>query len=269
MDVPALSLLPDEVHVWLAFPDQITDEPLLMRCRSVLTPEEQAATERFVFARHRHQHLLTRALQRDLLSRYTGVQPAAWRFEKNGYGKPEISSPRHWHRLRFNLSHTDGLIACAVTLERDVGVDVEYVGRPVRVMELAPSVFAPPEVSGLQRLRPSEQRARFFALWTLKEAYIKARGKGLSIPLDKFSFTFKQHEEIGIDIDPSLEDDAATWQFERTYATEDHAMAVAARRTDDRRLRVSYYKTVPLRTDTRMELDVARERPRVAPPGRD
>ena len=257
MDAPALSLLADEVHVWLAFPDQITDEPLLIRCRSVMTPEERLATERFVFARHRHQHLLTRALQRDLLSRYTGEPPAAWRFEKNRYGRPEISSPPQWRRLRFNLSHTDGLIACAVTLERDVGVDVEYVRRPTRVLDLAPSVFAPPELVDLQRLHPSEQRARFFALWTLKEAYIKARGKGLSIPLDKFSFTFTQREEVGISIDPSLEDDATTWQFERMHVTEDHAMAVAARRTDDRDLRMSYYRTEPLRTDLHMELDVA------------
>jgi 4'-phosphopantetheinyl transferase len=256
MGVPALSLLPEEVHVWLAFPDQITDEPSLTRCRSVLTPEEQAATGRFVFPRHRHQHLLTRALQRDLLSRYTGEQPAAWRFEKNRYGRPEISSPRLRHRLRFNLSHTDGLIACAVTPERDVGVDVEYVGRPTRVMELAPSVFAPPELTSLQRLHPGEQRARFFALWTLKEAYIKARGKGLSIPLDKFSFTLEHDTEIGIDIDPSLEDDAATWHFERTYATGEHALALAARRTDGRPLRVSYFQTIPLRTDLRIELDL-------------
>src|SRR5262252_2409496 len=254
---PALPLPPDEIHVWLAFPDQITDEPLLKRCRSLLTAEEQTATDRLVFERHRHQRLITRALQRDLLSRYTGESPAAWQFEADRYGKPEILSPRRWNRLRFNLSHTDGLIACAVTFDRDVGVDIEYVRRPTRFMDIAPRVFAPAELIELHRLEPDPQRARFFALWTLKEAYIKARGKGLAIPLDKFSFRFGQHEEIAIDIDATLEDDAATWQFERRYVTDDHAIAVAARRTDRRPLRVTYYETMPLRPDVQKELESA------------
>jgi 4'-phosphopantetheinyl transferase len=260
MEVPRLRLLADEVHVWLAFPNQITNDELLREYRRLLTPEEHEATERFVFARHRHQHLITRALQRDLLSRYTGECPTVWRFEKNAYGKPAISFPGCWDRLKFNLSHTDGLVACAVTQDRDVGVDVEFISRPTSVLELAPSVFSPPELAALRDLAPGRQRARFFALWTLKEAYIKARGMGLSIPLAKFSFAFSRTGEIAIDIDPSLNDDAVTWHFERSYATADHAIALAARRPNEQPVHVSYFETVPLRAELRTPLDLTQDR---------
>ena len=245
------------MHVWLTFPERVTDERVLAQCRAVLAAEEHTATERFVFARHRHQHLLTRALIRDLLSRYTGESPTAWRFERNRYGRPEIASPGQWQHLRFNLSHADGLIACAITLQRDVGVDVEPVGRSTDVLDLAPRVFSPRELDDLHRLDANEQRQRFFALWTLKESYIKARGMGLSLPLDKFTFTFAGDRAVAIEIDPALQDNAATWQFERGSVEERHAIALAVRRsTADPLLRVSYATTVPFMTAMRSSIRI-------------
>lgn len=256
MSVPILTVQPDEVHVWLTFPERVTDERVLAQSRAVLTAEEHAATGRFVFDRHRHQHLITRALVRDLLSRYTGESPTAWQFERNPYGRPEIAGPGRWRHLRFNLSHTDGLIACAVTIHRDVGVDVEPVGRSTDVLDIAPRVFSPRELDDLRRLEPDRQRERFFTLWTLKEAYIKARGMGLSLPLDKFTFTVAEDQPVGIDIDPALEDDPATWQFERGVVEGRHAIALAVRRSAEDTLRISYAETVPFVTNMRSPLRI-------------
>lgn len=246
MTVPILTLPPDEVHVWLAFAHRITDDAVLAACRAVIATDEQAATDRFVFARHRHLSLLTRALVRDLLSRYTGESPSAWEFERNRYGRPEIASPAQWRGLRFNLSHTDGLIACAITRDREIGIDVEPRERKTSILELAPTVFSAREQHDLLQLDPADQRDRFFTLWTLKEAYIKARGMGLSLPLEKFSFTFPTDRAIAIQIDPSLDDEASTWQFERGSVDATHAIALAVRRAGSPPLRVSYQETVPL-----------------------
>ena len=107
---------------------------------------------------------------------------------RNVHGRPEIlDRPAGVPDLRFNLSHTDGLIACAVTIGREVGVDVEHVGRRL-THDIAGRFFAPREVADLKSLPVAEQPRVFFDYWTLKEAYIKARGFGLALPLGDFAF---------------------------------------------------------------------------------
>jgi 4'-phosphopantetheinyl transferase len=131
--------------------------------------------------------------------------------------------------LRFNLSHTAGLVACAVALDRDVGVDVEHLWPPTFDIGLARHHFAPAEVAGLEALPPEARRARFFALWTLKEAYIKARGLGLALPLERFAFDF-EGPALGVRFDPELGDQPERWHFARLQPTAVHALALAARR---------------------------------------
>ncbi len=233
-----------EVHVWLAWPDRVRDEPLLDRCRALLTEQEEARRQRFVFEKDRHQDLVTRALVRTVLSGYADVDPTAWRFVENRWGRPEISEPSGVGPLHFNLSHTRGLIACAVAMKREIGVDVEDVTRRTPIQDLAPTVFAPAELHALWALPSTDWRERFFVLWTLKEAYIKARGMGLAIPLEQFAFQLEDAARIGVAFDPRLDDDPAKWQFRSVRPSDSHRLALAVGRADAADLRVRYLETI-------------------------
>jgi 4'-phosphopantetheinyl transferase len=235
-----------EVHLWLLFADRVKEPRLLSAYEMLLSPEERARRARYKFEHSRREYLLTRALVRSTLSRYAPVVPAAWTFQENEYGRPEIALADHrW--LRFNLSNTRGLIACAVARDREVGVDVEDITRPGETVEIADRFFSPTEVAALHALPEERHKDRFFDYWTLKEAYIKARGMGLAIPLDQFSFLLDQGDRIGIAFDPRLGDDASTWQFAQFAVSPDHKVSAAVRRTGDD-LSFVVQKTIPLLT---------------------
>lgn len=226
-----MDLLPlDAVHVDLVHTDRADAWAQQHAYRALLSKDEEARMARLVFDRDRRRFLLTRALVRTMLSRYAGVAPADWSFVANVHGRPEIlERPRGVPDLRFNLSHTDGLIACAVTIGRDVGVDVEHIGRRL-THDVAGRFFAPREVNDLQS-RPAEERHKiFFDYWTLKEAYIKARGLGLALPLADFAFTLSPPAPPAIAFEPSLDDDPAAWQFYQDWPTPHHRLGLAVRR---------------------------------------
>jgi len=167
---------------------------------------------------------------RTMLSRYASVRPAGWSFIANVHGRPEIlDRPKGVPDLRFNLSHTEGLIACAVTIGREVGVDVEHVGRRL-THDVAGRFFAPREVDDLKALPDDQQHLAFFDYWTLKEAYIKARGFGLALPLADFAFKLSPPAPPQIAFEPSLDDDPATWQFFQDWPTPQHRLGLAVRR---------------------------------------
>lgn len=233
---PLLALPDDEAHLWLLDPAAWDIAALSDRLRSWLSPAEADRMDRYLFLRHRHEYLATRALCRAVLSRYAPVEPSAWRFRANRWGRPEVDSHElGW--LRYNLSNVDGMLACVVARNREVGVDVEDTAREVDVLSTAAHVFAPSEVASLLRQRHEAQRARFFHYWTLKESYIKARGMGLALPLDRFAFELDEGE-ARIVIDPSLGDEAQSWQFVQMSPTPRHQVAVALRRGSEPDLRV-------------------------------
>jgi 4'-phosphopantetheinyl transferase len=186
-----------------------------------------------VFEKDRRAFLLTRALVRTMLSRYAPLSPSEWRFITNVHGRPEIlDRPDAVPDLRFNISHTNGLIACAVTIGREVGVDVEHIGRHL-THDIAGRHFAPAEVADLRRLSDEEQRTVFYDYWTLKESYIKARGFGLALPLGDFAFKLNPPAPPTISFEPALKDDPGTWQFLQEWPTPTHRLALAVRRDGD------------------------------------
>jgi 4'-phosphopantetheinyl transferase len=232
------------VHVDLVLPDDPNLEPHLDRYRALLTPDEHERMARLIFEHDRRRFLITRAHVRTMLSRYAQVDPADWRFIANKHGRPEIlDRPAGVPDLRFNLSHTEGLIACAVTNGREVGVDVEHVGRRL-THDIAGRFFAPREVIDLRSRPVVEQPRVFFDYWTLKEAYIKARGFGLALPLGDFAFCLAPPAPVEITFEPSLDDDPSTWQFEQAWPTPDHRLGLAVRRTG-RNLLVRIREVIP------------------------
>ena len=226
-----MDLLPlNAVHVDLVHTDNAEASAQVEAYRALLSPDEHERMARLIFERDRRRFLLTRALVRTMLSRYASVPPAAWSFVANVHGRPEIlDRPKGVPDLRFNLSHTEGLIACAVTIGREVGVDVEHIGRRL-THDVAGRFFAPREVSDLHQLPDDEQHRVFFDYWTLKEAYIKARGFGLALPLADFAFRLSPPAPPQVTFEPSLEDDPATWQFHQDWPTPQHRLALAVRR---------------------------------------
>ena len=226
-----MDLLPlNAVHVDLVHSDSPDAWAQHEGYRALLSAEEHDRMARLVFERDRRRFLLTRALVRTMLSRYASVRPRDWRFIANVHGRPEIvDRPQGVPDLRFNVSHTDGLIACAVTIGREIGVDVEHIGRQL-THDVAGRFFAPTEVSALRELPEDEQQNAFFDYWTLKEAYIKARGFGLALPLADFAFRLAPPAPPQITFEPSLKDDAATWQFHQEWPTPLHRLGLAVRR---------------------------------------
>ena len=172
---------------------------------------------------------MTRALCRSVLSQYANIEPASWLFEFNKWGKPSIALEKELPWLEFNLSNTRGMVACLVHCGAPVGVDVEFLGRRGETVALADRYFSPVETRDLHSLLPSRQRQRFFEYWTLKEAYVKARGTGLALTLRKFSFRIGR-DAIRVAFDTELEDDPADWQFGLFRPTSEHILAVGVRR---------------------------------------
>jgi 4'-phosphopantetheinyl transferase len=232
----------DEVHVRYVFSDRTTDPELLARYEALLSPDEKARRDRFLQAKDRHQHLIARALVRRTLSQYADVPPEAWTFTPNRYGRPEISGPVET-LLRFNLSHTRGLVVCAVAWDREIGVDVENVERHGDYVHLAQRFFAPSEAAHVASLPAEQQKDVFFDYWTLKESYIKARGMGLALPLAEFAIRLV--DPVTISFCGTIRDDPSTWLFRRLQFSERHKAALATR-SGVQELKISVRETIPL-----------------------
>lgn len=246
-----LALADDEIHLWLADYEEANHASLHRRYRALLTDEERQQEGRFHFANDRRRYLTTRALIRTVLSRYAPVAPQDWEFTRNRYGRPAIvgSDAPRW-RLKFNVSHTHSLIVLGIARGRAVGVDVEdFAARHVS-LDLADRYFAPQEAAALATVPAAQQQYRFFEYWTFKEAYIKARGMGLSLPLDKFSFHYRDDCSVEMTIAAEMADSPANWEFWQLHPSADYLVAVCARRNAHRASTISMRQIVPMQHES-------------------
>jgi 4'-phosphopantetheinyl transferase len=195
----------------------------------LLDLSERTRAARFHFERDCHAFVAAHALTRRMLSvhaRPAGQPPHAWRFVSGPHGKPEIDDASRVPPLRFNLSHTRGLVAVAVTRRNDVGLDVEQVDASRLGIDLAATIFTPTETEQILRLPPESQASASFAIWTLKEAYIKAVGLGLSCPLDAFDVVL---DPLSIRFSSRIVDDPSQWLLKHMSPVAGHALALAVR----------------------------------------
>jgi 4'-phosphopantetheinyl transferase len=199
------------LKLWCTYPGDLQAGGVAEACSALLSDEERSRVARFKFERHRLESLTTRALVRTALSQSRPVAPQDWQFKLNPQGKPAVYPECG---ISFNLSNSVGMVVCLVAEGvAEAGVDVESYQRAKQIMDIVPKVFSPLEQAQLGALPDTEKLERALSLWTLKESYIKARGLGLLIPLDKFSFVFGGAEGIRLELDPSLDDEAARWRF--------------------------------------------------------
>lgn len=175
-----MNSLNDDIHVWY---QSVPSESPETTC---LSEYEIERASKFVRPVDRRRYLATRRMVREVLSKYHAVAPTDWTFVTNSYGKPRMS-PDLQSDVYFNVSHTKSVIVCALAKTPDIGVDIED-RIPDDFRLIAKSYFAPTESDWLaSAANDVEAHSRFLAIWTMKEAYIKAVGKGLSLPLGSFS----------------------------------------------------------------------------------
>ena len=228
-----LSASPDRIDIWVTRPDRASDSGLLAQYRALLTADEQARMQRFIRDQDRHRFLVTRALTRSVLGRYLSMDGAALAFGKNRYGRPFLDNGGEAARsLSFNITHTHDCVVLGVTRQRTLGIDIESTGRDAATLGIADRYFSALECRALNALPAARQRQRFFAYWTLKESYIKARGMGLAIPLGKFSFDFADSDTFEFDADPSLSDNPAQWRFWQIGIDPDFLVSICASTLD-------------------------------------
>jgi 4'-phosphopantetheinyl transferase len=222
--IPRHSLEADEVHVWHLRAEDAADPELVRRFDALLCAEERERHDRYAHERTRREFLLARGLARTVLASYTGNAASGLRFTADAFGKPVLIEPAAEPHLHFNLSHSHGVIVCAATFGRQVGIDVEDGGRRMECLDLAERYFAPAEVAHLRGLDAAGRQAAFFAIWTLKEAFVKAIGHGLNFPLDTFAFELDGDRLVRFHPPRSL---SGRWRFFQFAPTPRHRGALA------------------------------------------
>jgi len=199
------------------------DEAALSSAVALLSDDERARRERIRAQPDRDAYAMAHALLRSTLSELGDRPPGAWRFTAGPYGKPALAEAAP--PLSFNLSHARGLVACAVAAGADVGLDVETIARATNWRGIASRYFSPAELAEIDRADPAYQETRFFELWTLKEAFVKALGVGLSQPLNAMTFSAERPDAIVFT--PPCDTSAAVWHFGLYAPTPAHRLAVA------------------------------------------
>lgn len=192
--------------------------------RAILDEAERARAGRFVSALDRRDFVACHALLRVMLSRIACRPPEEWTFSLGPHGKPSLAVAHGLPDLQFNITHTRGLVATAAAWRDAIGVDVQIFGSCSDELDLAKRFFAAAEADLVAKASEFHRPRVFAQLWTLKEAYIKATGLGLSAPLDGFAFGL---EPLRVQFERECADDSAAWQFATSVVTEQHLLSVA------------------------------------------
>ena len=237
---------PGTVNLYFCHVDDIGDTGLAYRYQTLLSDDEKHRWKQFHFPGDQLLYLVARALVRTTLSSFTEYSPRELTFINGPNGKPELFEDSLQSDIRFNLSHTRGLVMLAVTRSFDLGVDVECIDRISRPMEIAGRFFSKSELEGLHTREEERQIRRFFELWTLKESYIKARGLGLSLPLDQFSFHLDSNGPATISFAPGFDDNSQHWNFWRLLPKEGYQAALAVRSPSRSEFNIAIHSAIPL-----------------------
>jgi 4'-phosphopantetheinyl transferase len=248
-----LPLNTQQIDLWCTFPNEVSDPALLETYRQLLSSTEQQQQQRFHFAKHRHRYLLTRALARTMLSRYTAIPAEQLVFQVNQYNKPFIAN----HAISFNITHTDDLIILGVTRDNALGIDTENKHREITT-ELAEYSFASEEAADFLTQSLEQRQQRFFEYWTLKESYIKARGMGLAIPLKEFSFHFPEPHKIEF---TAQNDTAERWRFWQLQLAENYLVAVCVEKNNVELPLLKLKQVVPLVSEKSWDYQLLRTSP--------
>lgn len=232
----SLDDLKTEAHIWIASPDSLSDKKAVIDNLGLLNETEKARYHRYIFDKDRISFLAAHALLRRTLSLYAPVEAENWTFDTNKYGRPEISGDHAALNLRFNLSHSKLLVACIITSSRDCGIDVESYGRLEDPVSITKRFFTDQEYRALLRY-PAESRDRYFTkLWTLKEAYVKTLGQGLSASLKGAIFDLSPGDNVRVTFAKNDKAEQPNWNFHAEQPDDNHMLSAAVRCLDAGRI---------------------------------
>lgn len=223
---PELSIESNEIHVWRA----VLNEPAASvdHYLQTLAVDEQRRAARFYFQHDREHFIIAHGVLRALLGRYLNRRPESVSFCYSEHGKPSLVLESGEDTIRFNMSHSQGMALYAVARNREVGVDLEFVRRDLEAEQIAERFFSRREIAELHALPAESRREAFFLCWTRKEAYIKARGEGLSLPLDQFDVSLTPGEPAALLSTRPDPAEALRWSLRELTAAPGYVAAIAA-----------------------------------------
>jgi 4'-phosphopantetheinyl transferase len=225
-----LVLPENEVQLWRADLEALA--PHEPRWQQLLSADEQKRAARFHFAKDRQHFAAARAILRVLLAGYLNIGPIDVDFCYSKEEKPHLS-PRHVDSgITFNLSHSGGIALYAFALRRELGVDVEKISRDVDVAGIARRFFSEHEQRQLLKLPADEQVEAFFRCWTRKEAYIKATGDGLSLPLSQFDVSLEPGSGDALAATRPDSEEAKHWLLREVPAGDSYLAAICVHGRD-------------------------------------
>ena len=215
----------DEVHVWQATLDEPPSQ--IESFLHTLAADEQMRAERFYFQKDREHFITAHGVLRVILSLYLNRAPKCLSFRYSSHGKPALVQESGEDALRFNMSHSHGVALYAVARGREVGIDLEFIRRDLEVEQIAERFFSRQEIATLRALPADLRRDAFFLCWTRKEAYIKARGEGLSLPLDQFDVSLIPGEPAALLSTRPDSDEALRWSLQELPLASGYMAALA------------------------------------------
>lgn len=221
-EAPLREIRDGKVHLWRRSLE--ASSPAMETCSALLSAAEREKAERYRIERPRNDYILTRGTLRSLLAGYLRCKPQDLSFEYTTYGKPFLADHRE---LQFNVSHTEGLALLAFVRDREIGVDVEKVRAQTDALKLAERFFSEHERNDLRNLQGDELHAAFFRCWTRKEAYIKAKGEGLSLPLHQFDVSIAANQTQALLATRPDAQEAKRWAISDISVPAGYAAAVA------------------------------------------
>lgn len=216
----------NEVHVWRSELD--LSEAELRKLAKTLALDEQARAARFRFPRDRRRFIVARGVLREILARYLDRDPAKLQFCYAPFGKPALTSNSGGDGLRFNVSHSHGFALYAVSFHRELGVDLECIRTNFPWEPIAERFFSPEEIDALHSVPRDLRYEAFLNCWTRKEAFVKARGGGLSLRLDRFSVSLIPGEPAVLLKTEDNPLEASRWGLEQLAPRSGYVAALAA-----------------------------------------
>ena len=212
-----------DVHIWRVSLEQSPKH--VKRFRHLLSPDEHVRADRFHFEIDRTHFIVARACLRILLGHYLKRSPGEIKFSYSDYGKPQLADSDT--TLKFNLSHSHGLALYAFTRIGEVGADIERIRSDFASEDIAQRYFSATETACLTQLPVQMRDEAFFNCWTRKEAFIKAKGMGLSLPLDQFDVAFEPSKPAALLLTRWDKDEALRWSIQAIDVGRGYVAAVA------------------------------------------
>ncbi|SIO60273.1 4'-phosphopantetheinyl transferase [Singulisphaera sp. GP187] len=219
------TLGPDDVHVWMASLEQAEHE--IAQFRTLLDEPERKRADRYSFEKGRRHFTVARGLLRVLLGRYLRIEPSHVQFSYNAHGKPALADAHEPDLVRFNISHSGEIALFGFARERELGIDLETIRPDFAADAIAARFFAPAELAAIRSLPAEERIQAFFTCWTRKEAYIKAQGKGLALPLDSFEVSLAPGAPAAVLVTHDNRDEAARWSLHELHPGPGYVGALA------------------------------------------